>query len=214
MDESGTWHGGRPQPWRLSVRWGPSTPPAKGGGAPSPIFGPFLLWPNGWMHEDATWYGHSLSAGDFVLDGEPVIPPRQGGGAPPPKFSAHVYCGHTAGWIKMSLGMEVGLGLCDATLCSMWTQLPPEKKGTPTPTLFLAHVYCGQMAGWMKTQLGTEVGLGAGHIVLDGVTAPAKGAQHPPLFRPCLLWPQSPISATAELLLYFYSGCFWSALTD
>ena len=26
-------------------------------GAPSPIFGPFLLWPNGWMHQDATWYG-------------------------------------------------------------------------------------------------------------------------------------------------------------
>ena len=26
--------------------------------APSPnVFGPFLLWPNGWMHEDATWYG-------------------------------------------------------------------------------------------------------------------------------------------------------------
>ena len=23
----------------------------------SPIFGPFLLWPNGWMHPDATWYG-------------------------------------------------------------------------------------------------------------------------------------------------------------
>jgi len=29
----------------------------KGGGAPSPIFGPFLLWPNGGMHQDATWYG-------------------------------------------------------------------------------------------------------------------------------------------------------------
>ena len=29
----------------------------KGGGAPSPIFGPFLLWPNGWMHQDATWCG-------------------------------------------------------------------------------------------------------------------------------------------------------------
>jgi len=26
-------------------------------GAPSPIFGPFLFWPNGWMHQDATWYG-------------------------------------------------------------------------------------------------------------------------------------------------------------
>ena len=31
----------------------------------------------------------------------------------------------------------------------------------------------------MKTPLGTEVYLGPGHIVLDGVAAPAKGAQHP-----------------------------------
>jgi len=30
--------------------------PPKGGGALSPIFGPFLLWPNGWMHQDTTWY--------------------------------------------------------------------------------------------------------------------------------------------------------------
>jgi len=31
--------------------------PKNGGGAPSPIFGPFLLLPNGCMHQDATWYG-------------------------------------------------------------------------------------------------------------------------------------------------------------
>jgi len=29
----------------------------------------------------------------------------------------------------------------------------------------------------------------------------AKGAQHPSLLDPCLLWPRSPISANAELLL-------------
>jgi len=52
-----------------------------------------------------------LSPGDFVLDGEPVPPPRQWGGAP--NFAAHVYCGQTAGWIKMPLRMEVGLGLSD-----------------------------------------------------------------------------------------------------
>jgi len=40
------------------------------------------------------------------------------------------------------------------------------------------------MAGWMKTSLGTEVDLGGGLIVLDGVPAPAKGAQHPSSFRP------------------------------
>jgi len=38
------------------------------------------------------------------------------------------------------------------------------------------------MAGWMKTPLGAKVDLGSGHIVLDGVPAPAIGAQHPPLF--------------------------------
>ena len=33
---------------------GDPAPPQRGGGAPSPILGPFLLWPNGWMHQDAT----------------------------------------------------------------------------------------------------------------------------------------------------------------
>jgi len=60
--------------------------------------------------------------------------------------------------------------------------------------------------GWMdKTPLGTEVDLGPGHIALDGDTAPpTKAAQQPPLFGPCLLWPRSPISATAEVLFVIY----------
>ena len=33
-----------------------------------------------------------------------------------PQFSAHVYCGQTAAWIKMLLGTAVGLGLCDIVL--------------------------------------------------------------------------------------------------
>jgi len=32
------------------------TPHPKKGTA-SQIFGPCLLWPNGWMDQDATWYG-------------------------------------------------------------------------------------------------------------------------------------------------------------
>jgi len=47
-----------------------------------------------------------LRPGDFVLDGDPALLPQKGGGAP--QFPAHVYCGQTAGWIKMALGMEVG----------------------------------------------------------------------------------------------------------
>jgi len=50
-----------------------------------------------------------------------------------------------------------------------------------------------------------EVDLGPGHIVLDGDPAPAA-KDSPHLFGPCLLWPRSPISATAELLLPL---CCW-----
>ena len=60
------------------------------------------------------------------------------------------------------------------------------------------------MAAWIKTPLGTEVDLSPGHIVLEGVPAPAKGAQHPPIFGPCVLRPRSPISATAELLFLIF----------
>jgi len=48
-----------------------------------------------------------LGPGHIMLDGEPA-PFTQGGGAP--QFSAHVYCGQTAAWVKMPLGMQVGLG--------------------------------------------------------------------------------------------------------
>jgi len=47
--------------------------------------------------------------------------------------------------------------------------------------------------------LSTEADLGLGHIGLD----PRKWHSSPPLFSPCLQWPQSPISATAELLFTF-----------
>ena len=36
---------------------GNQPPSPERGEAPSPVFGPFLLWPNGWMHRDATYYG-------------------------------------------------------------------------------------------------------------------------------------------------------------
>ena len=101
----------------------------------------------------------------------------------------------------MPLGTEVDLGLRHIVFD---VDLATTEKRHSHPTQFLAHVYCGQMAGWMKTPLGTEVALGPGHILLDGVPAPAKGAQQYPLFGPCLLWPRSPISATAELLLYSF----------
>ena len=84
----------------------------------------------------------------------------------------------------MPLGTEVGLGL--RNIVFDMGPATPEKRAHPCTQFW--PVSCGQMAGWMngwmKTLLGTKVDLGPGHIVLDGVPAPAKGAQQPPSFRP------------------------------
>jgi len=109
----------------------------------------------------------------------------------------------------MALGMEVGLG--PGVFVFDGNPATPRTEGTPTTTQFLAHVCCGQTAGWMKTPLGTEVDLGPGQIVLNGVPAlRERGTAAHRLFGPCLLWPRSPISATAELLYYYYV-IFYSA---
>jgi len=60
------------------------------------------------MDQDATWYGGRLWR-HHVRCGLSYHLPKKGA-EPPPQFSAHVYCGKMAGWIKMALGMEVGLG--------------------------------------------------------------------------------------------------------
>ena len=48
-----------------------------------------------------------------------------------PHFSANVSCGQMAGWTKMPLGMEVGLGPGDFVFHG--EAATPWKKGTPTP---------------------------------------------------------------------------------
>jgi len=57
-----------------------------------------------------------------------------------PQFSAHVYCGQTAGWIKMPLGTEVDLGPGHIVLDG--EPAPPGESGTAA-LLFSAHISCG-----------------------------------------------------------------------
>jgi len=74
-----------------------------------------------------------LSPGDFVLDGDPASLPKKVaepvGGAH--QFSALVYCGQMARWIKMALSMEVGLGPVHIVLDGDTSPLP--KKGGRAP---------------------------------------------------------------------------------
>jgi len=172
MHQDATSYGGRPQSRGLCVGWGPSVSSPKRGRSPQ-IFGPCLLWPNGWMDQDGTWHGDRLQPRRlcFRWGGNPA-PLLKKGAEAPPQFSAHFYSGETAGCIKMPLGMEAGLKKfsTQGTLCSMGTQ-PPPKRGRSHPQ-FLAHVYCGQTAASINMPLGTEVSLGPDDIVLDGDPAP------------------------------------------
>jgi len=114
-------------------------------------------------------------------------PPKKeaepGGGAP--QFSAHVYCGQTAGWIKMALGMEVGVSQVHIVLDEGTAPLP--KKGGRVPE-FSTNLCCCQTAGCIKMPLGMEEGLSPGDFVLDGdpVLLPKKGAE-PSNFRPMFI---------------------------
>jgi len=56
------------------------------------------------------------------------LPQTKGGHSPHPQFSAIINCGQTAGWIKMLLGTEVGLGPGGIVL-----------DGEPTPQKKEAH---------------------------------------------------------------------------
>jgi len=122
---------------------GDPAPPQKGDGAAPHFFGPCLLWPNSCMDQDATWYrGRPWPRRHCVRWGPSSALPEKG--SAPPQFSAHVYCGQTAGWIKVALGMEVGLGPGHIVLDGDTASLP--KKGTEPPNFWPMSI----VAKWLN----------------------------------------------------------------
>jgi len=94
--------------------------------------------------------------------------------------------GQTVGWIKMKLGVQVGLGAGHIVLDEDPAPAPQRR----TDPQFLACVCCGQTAGCIKMPLGTEVGLSPGGTVLDGdPSSPKRGDSSPLHFSAHVLWP-------------------------
>jgi len=135
-----------------------------------------VLWPNRWMDQDGTWHAGRPRPWPHCVRCGPSSPsPKRRRIAP--HFWVHVYCGQTAGWIKMALGTEVGLGPVDFV---RWGPTPVR-----TERLIIRPCLLWPK-GWMDED-GTcmEVGLGPGHILLDGYPAPhPKKADRAPNFRP------------------------------
>ena len=64
------------------VRWGPSYTQHIGHTHYHTVFGPCLLWQNGWMDEDATWYGSRPRPRPQCIRRGPRYP-RKGNNSPP-----------------------------------------------------------------------------------------------------------------------------------
>jgi len=136
----------------------PATPRKKGTPKSHLIFGPCLLWPNGWMDQDATWYRgkprHSRWGRIFPLKG-----------AQAPVFGS----------------------------CLLWQ-----------------NGWMDEVATWYGSRRQPRP-----HCIRRGPSSPRKGHSSPPLFGRCLLWPWSPISATAEVLCFsswldkIINCCMW-----
>ena len=107
-----------------------ASPPQKGGRDPQ-IFGPCLLRPNGWMDEAGTWHGGRPQPRRLCVRWGPSSLPPKGGTATRPQFSAHFYCGQTAGCINMPLGMDVGLSPGDFVLDGDPVPLPRKGRSPP-----------------------------------------------------------------------------------
>jgi len=74
---------------------GDPAPPLKGAQPPPPIFSPCLLWSDSWIDQDATWYRGRPQTRQHCVTWGPSFPLKRG--IAPPVFSAHIYCGDSAG---------------------------------------------------------------------------------------------------------------------
>jgi len=125
-----------------------------------------------------------FGSGDFVFDGDSA-PPRRKGTAPT-QFLAHVYCGQTAGWIKMPLGTEVNLGPGVVVLDGV--AATPSLKGTHPPVfgsgLLWPNSWMDEDATWYGSRPRPRP-----HCARRGPSSSRERgtAAQPPLFGPCLL---------------------------
>ena len=122
-------------PLGMEVSLGPGDLVLDGDHAPPPqkgqIFGPCLLWPNGWMDQDGTWHGGRTQPRRLCVRRGTQPPGSPSPGGAPQCSAAHVYCGQTAAWIKMPLRTEVSLGPDDIVLYG--DPAPPSLKRGQSP---------------------------------------------------------------------------------
>ena len=153
---------------------GTQLPLPQRGTAPPPIFGAYLLQPNGCIDQDVAWYGARPRPRRLCGRWGPRSPSPKGGRSPQIFGPCLLW---PSAWMDEA-GIWHGGRPQPGRLCVRWGPSPLPQKGAEPPSQFSAHFYCGQTALCIKMPFGTDVGLSPGDFVLDGdpVPVPKKGA--------------------------------------
>jgi len=101
----------------------------KGGGRSLPVFGPCMLWPNGWMDQDVTWYrGRPRSRWHCVRSGPSS---SLKGAQKPPLFGPCLLWSN--GWMDQDITWYGGRPRTRPH-CVWWGFSSPTERGTAPPT--------------------------------------------------------------------------------
>jgi len=160
---------------------GTPLPPPQKGGRP-PIFGPCLLRPNGWVDEAGTWHGGRPQLRRLCVRWGPRSPFPRGAD---PQFSAHFYCGQTAGCVKMPLDVDVSLSPGDFVLDENPVPLP--KRGGP-PMFGSCSLWPNDWMDQDGTWHGARPNPRRLCVTWRPSTLPKRGRCPSQIFRPFLLW--------------------------
>ena len=116
------------------------------------------------------------------------LPVPKKGAAPPPQFSVHVYCGQTAGCIKMPLGMEIGLSPGVFVLDGVTA--PFSKRWAEPPNFRPMFIVAKRLDGSRWQLIWRQASAEATLCKMGTQSPPQKGGGAPSsIFGPCLLWP-------------------------
>jgi len=154
---------------------GTQLPSPKGGRSP-PIFGPYLLWPNGWIDQDATWYGERTRPRQLCVRQGPNSPSQKGGGAPSPIFSPCPLWPN--GWVDQDGTWHRGGLHCPGYIVLDWDPAPLPKRGRSPLLIFGSFLLWTN--DWMHQDATRymEVGFSPGEFVSLGTQPlPKKGAE-------------------------------------
>ena len=130
MDQDVTWSGASHRPIDVVLNGDPAPPPQKG--AQPPNFRPMFIAAK--RLDGRSWYLACRQASPRRhCNRWGPRPLSKRGAEPTTKFSVHVYCGQTAGWMKVVLGMEVGLSPGDLVLDGHPVPFPQKGAEPPSP---------------------------------------------------------------------------------